>query len=59
MPVTIIHGNKDAVIPHESSLRLQEEFKPKVNLITLEGLVHRGITRNEHYKKALKTILEK
>lgn len=59
MPITIIHGNQDAVIPYESSLRLREEFKSKVNLITLEGLGHNGITKNEDYKKALKTVLEK
>jgi alpha-beta hydrolase superfamily lysophospholipase len=59
MPVTIFHGNQDTVISYESSLRLREEFKSKVNLITLEGLGHNKITKNEDYKKALKTILEK
>lgn len=59
MPVTIFHGNQDTVIPYESSLRLREEFKSKVYLITLDGLGHNEITKNENYKKALKTILEK
>jgi len=59
MPVTIIHGNEDAVIPYESSLRLKAEFESKIELITLDGLGHNGLTTNEDYKKALKTVLEK
>jgi pimeloyl-ACP methyl ester carboxylesterase len=58
MPVTIIHGNEDAVIPYESSLRLKAEFESKIELITLDGLGHNGLTTNEDYK-ALKTVLEK
>jgi alpha-beta hydrolase superfamily lysophospholipase len=59
MPVTIIHGNADAVIPYESSLRLKEEFDSKIELITLDGLGHNGLTKNEKYKEALENVLEK
>jgi len=59
MPVTIIHGNEDAVIPYESSLRLKEEFKSKVNLIILDGVGHNELTTNADYIKAIKTVLEK
>ena len=48
MPVTIFHGNQDTVIPYESSLRLREEFKSKVYLITLDGLGHNEITKNDY-----------
>jgi uncharacterized protein len=59
MPVTIFHGNQDAVIPYESSLRLKEEFKSTIHLITLDGMGHNGMSKNEDYKNELKTILSK
>lgn len=59
MPITIFHGNQDAVIPYESSLRLKEEFKSTVDLITLDGMGHNGMTKNEDYKNELKLILDK
>lgn len=59
MPITIFHGNQDGVINYESSLKLKEEFKTKVNLITLNGQGHNGMTDNKDYKKELKSILNK
>lgn len=59
MPITIFHGNRDGVINYESSLKLKEEFKTKINLITLIGQGHNGMTDNGDYKSALKNILSK
>jgi len=59
MPITIFHGNQDGVINYESSLKLKEELKTKVNLITLNGQGHNGMTDNNDYKKELKNILNK
>jgi len=59
MPITIFHGNQDGVINYESSLKLKEEFKTKVNLITLNEQGHNGMTDNKDYKKELKNILDK
>jgi pimeloyl-ACP methyl ester carboxylesterase len=59
MPVVIFHGDRDEVIYYGSSLKLKDEFKNKVTLITLKGHGHNGMTDNEDYRKALKQILAK
>jgi len=38
-------------------LKLKEEFKSKIRLITLDKQEHNGITDNPEYKKELKKIL--
>lgn len=59
MPIVIFHGNQDAVIYYESSLKLKEQFKPKDTLITLRGQGHNGMTYNEEYQNEIKKILVK
>ncbi len=59
MPITIFHGNSDRVIYYGSSLKLKEEFKTKIDLITLDRQGHNGITDNPEYKKELKRILNR
>ncbi|BDS09393.1 alpha/beta hydrolase [Aureispira anguillae] len=56
-PVTIFHGDKDAIIPLHSSLRLKALFKPVDRLIILPNAGHNGMTNNAHYLTALKQIL--
>lgn len=58
MPITLFHGNKDRVIDYESSIKLKEEFKDAIRLITLEGLGHNGMNNNPDYKSQLKKILQ-
>ena len=53
MPTTILHGDKDQVINYNSSIKLKEEFQNKVNLSTLKGQGHNGITDNREYKLEL------
>jgi uncharacterized protein len=59
MPVVIFHGTDDEVISYRSSLKLKEEFKDQVTLITLVGQGHNGMTDNEDYKREIKQILVK
>ena len=59
MPITLFHGTRDNVINYESSVRLKDDFKNKVTLITLKGQGHNGITDNNYYIEELKNILRK
>lgn len=56
-PITIFHGEDDAVIYHGSALKLQKHFRPKDNLITLKEHDHDNFEDNEQYLAALKEIL--
>jgi uncharacterized protein len=57
MPVVIFHGDQDEVIYYGSSLKLKSEFKTGDTLITLKGQMHNGMTDDEDYISAIKTIL--
>jgi uncharacterized protein len=57
-PVTIFHGTSDNTIPYNSSLKLQQLFKQKDKLITLDGESHSGIMSNPQYLEELKKELE-
>lgn len=57
-PVIIFHGNRDYVIPIESSLKLEKEFKPGDRYIVLDGAGHNGMTDNRDYQKHLTDILK-
>ena len=57
MPVVLIHGDQDAVISYESSVRLKALLKPGDTLITLRGQGHNGITENPQYLQSLRQIL--
>ena len=58
MPITIFHGNIDRVINYKSSLKLKEDFTNKIELITLNGQGHNGMTDNPNYKRELENILQ-
>lgn len=57
MPVVIFHGNKDEVIYHGSSLKLQKLLKATDTMITLNGQGHNGIEDNPEYKIAIAETL--
>lgn len=57
MPVILFHGDHDEVIYYGSSLKLQSEFKPTDQLITLLGQGHNGMTENVEYKNYLSDLL--
>lgn len=56
-PVVIFHGDEDEVVDYRWSLKLKEEFKEKIQLITLHGENHNEISNNEVYRNELKRIL--
>ena len=58
MPIVIFHGNQDRVIYYGSSVKLKEQFKEQISLITLEGQGHNGMTDNPAYKVAIQKLLE-
>ncbi|MGB0648205.1 MAG: alpha/beta hydrolase [Bradymonadia bacterium] len=56
MPIHLIHGDSDPLIPFESSQRLSAE-NPNVRLHAIPGAVHNNITDFGAYNKALSSIL--
>jgi pimeloyl-ACP methyl ester carboxylesterase len=56
-PVSIFHGDNDAVIYYGSSIKLSKLFKPGDRLITLNGWGHGGINENGLYQSALRDIM--
>jgi alpha-beta hydrolase superfamily lysophospholipase len=57
MPVIIFHGDRDGVIDYRASVKLQQEFKPGDQLITLTGEGHNGMRDTEEYRVAIGKIL--
>jgi len=57
MPIVLIHGDRDEVIPYGQSLKLKELLKPGDTLITLSGVGHNGMTDEPQYLKAIRDIL--
>jgi hypothetical protein len=57
MPVVLIHGDKDEVIPYSQSLKLKPLLKKSDVLITLTGQTHNGMTFSPDYAKAIQKIL--
>ncbi len=58
MPVVLIHGDSDEVIPYSQSLKLKSVFKSSDMLITLPGQTHNGMSSNPDYQKTIKKILD-
>lgn len=58
-PIVIFHGDRDEIVKYKWSLKLKEEFKDKIQLITLHGEVHNGITDNIDYRMELENVLMK
>jgi pimeloyl-ACP methyl ester carboxylesterase len=56
-PVVLFHGDRDAVIPHQSSVRLRVLLKPGDQLITIRGGGHNGLLEMPQYQQALRGLL--
>ncbi len=56
-PVVIFHGDEDEIIYYGSSEKLKQHFKKGDTLVTLKGLGHNGMNKNEEYKIRLAEIL--
>lgn len=57
-PVLIFHGDADELVYYGSSLKLKEHFKPGDKLITLPGVGHLGLNKNEQYLTELAAALK-
>lgn len=58
MPVVMIHGNEDEVIPHDQSLKLKKLLKATDTLITIKGLGHNGMTHHGEYGRIIRNVLQ-
>lgn len=56
-PVVLVHGDHDALIPYNSSVRLRALGKPTDELITIRGGSHNGLTATPQYAQFLRNIL--
>ncbi|HEX6225243.1 MAG TPA: alpha/beta fold hydrolase [Chryseolinea sp.] len=57
MPITLIHGDVDEVIPYSQSVRLKALLKESDRLITLKGQGHNGMTFTPEYEKVVAALL--
>lgn len=57
-PIVIFHGDRDEVVNYKWSVKLKEEFKDKIQFITLRGESHNGITDNIDYRNKLEKVLK-
>lgn len=57
MPIVIIHGKEDEVIPYRSAIRLKDHLKKTDTVIILEGQPHNGMTDNPEYRREIQKAL--
>ena len=57
MPIVLIHGDADEVIPHSQSVKLKSLLKESDQLITLKGQGHNGMTFREDYVEAIERVI--
>lgn len=55
-PITVFHGDKDEVIPHQHSLQLQKKY-PQIDLYILEGFGHNDLSNSREYAFQMRRIL--
>ena len=56
-PVVLFHGDRDQVIPCESSVRLAALLKPTDKLVVLPGVGHNGMTDSPAYQREIASLL--
>ncbi|MGI4741079.1 MAG: alpha/beta hydrolase [Janthinobacterium lividum] len=57
VPVTLVHGDHDNLIPYTSSVRLSALLTPPGQLITIYGGAHNGLLATPQYRRVLSNIL--
>lgn len=57
MPIVLIHGDEDEVIPYSQSVKLKTLIKNSDSLITLRGQSHNGMTYSAEYGRVIKEVL--
>lgn len=58
VPVVMIHGDEDEVIPYGQSLKLKALFKETDTLITIKKLGHNGMTHHDEYGRIIRNVLQ-
>jgi len=56
-PVVLFHGDRDEVIPYQSSVRLRALLKPGDQLITIRGGGHNGLLEQPQYQQVIGRVL--
>lgn len=56
-PVGLFHGDRDEVIPYQSSVRLRALLKPGDQFITIRGGGHNGLLAQPQYQQAIRGLL--
>jgi pimeloyl-ACP methyl ester carboxylesterase len=57
-PIVLFHGDRDGVIPHNSSVRLQALLKPNEQFITIKGSGHNDLLDHPQYQQVIATLLK-
>jgi pimeloyl-ACP methyl ester carboxylesterase len=56
-PVVLFHGDRDEVIPYQSSVRLRALLKPGDQLIAIRGGGHNGLLERPQYQRVIGGLL--
>jgi len=57
MPIVLIHGDVDEVIPYSQSVKLKALLKETDKLIKLDAQGHNGMTFTPEYQKVIESVL--
>ncbi|MFN8439280.1 MAG: alpha/beta fold hydrolase [Caldilineaceae bacterium] len=57
VPITLIHGTADTLIPYENSMRLLELIHGEKQLVTVEGGGHGNLRRSREWQEAMRKLL--
>lgn len=57
VPITLIHGTADTLIPYENSLRLLDLIHGEKQLVTVEGGGHGNLRRSREWQEAMGRLL--
>lgn len=57
VPVTILHGTSDWVIPYRCASKLKEVLKPTDKFITIEGGTHRNLAKFPLFQQTIDSLL--
>jgi len=56
-PVTLFHGTEDEIIPYDSSETLEKINPEQIQLVSLEGVSHRGAIFNTLFGQTMSRLL--
>lgn len=59
VPITIIHGDQDRIIPFEMSQRLSHLLKPSDTFVVATGMGHNDLPASPSYETAIRDVLNR